>query len=436
MAVMEQLGRVEVGVSAVDISPVESIYLGGYGARTAPSVATHDALFATSVAFRGETENAIVVAVDTLGLSTQYCERVSGEIGRRLGLPSDHVIITSSHTHSAPAVGNSSGANRRYLAELSRGVIDSALAAFEASEPAVLRRGRADLPDVARNRRGGKSTDPVVHAIAIDTKAGGRLATIFSYACHPVTLGPDNLQVTADWPGYARRAIEAHDGGVALFLQGCAGQLNTGHSAHASFEGVASRERTFARAQEIGFSVASAVAGAEWSEPSTSSIAVRSRVVLLPLGPRQPAAEIEGLVAEWRRAERIATPGIARVLQSWIAWAHRLPDMETITAVPARVSAIGWPLGRIVFLPGEPFVDIALDAQRILGEPEALIVGYANGVPGYIPYPPSEYALGGYEVAEAHRGYMLPAAFAPEAGELLLACGVDLGWQVVRGDGT
>ena len=51
-------------------------------------------------------------------------------------------------------------------------------------------------------------------------------------------------------------------------------------------------------------------------------------------------------------------------------------------------------------------------------------------MPGYIP-PRDAYPAGGYEVAEAHRYYGLPAAFAPGSAETLASAVVECGRTVL-----
>jgi hypothetical protein len=46
------------------------------------------------------------------------------------------------------------------------------------------------------------------------------------------------------------------------------------------------------------------------------------------------------------------------------------------------------------------------------------VISLADGVPGYIPAADA-YPTGGYEVAEAHRYYGLPGAFARGSAEAL-----------------
>jgi hypothetical protein len=51
------------------------------------------------------------------------------------------------------------------------------------------------------------------------------LATLVNFASHPESLGSDNTVVTSDFPHYAREAIEASQGGMAIWVSGDLGVL-------------------------------------------------------------------------------------------------------------------------------------------------------------------------------------------------------------------
>jgi hypothetical protein len=69
--------------------------------------------------------------------------------------------------------------------------------------------------------------DPSVGVIRVDDESGKPRAIIVNYACHAVVLGPDNRQISADYPGYLARRIERElDGALCLFTQGGAGDIN------------------------------------------------------------------------------------------------------------------------------------------------------------------------------------------------------------------
>ena len=70
--------------------------------------------------------------------------------------------------------------------------------------------------------------DPTVGVIRVDRGDGTPLAVMVNYACHPVVLGPENLEYSADYPSEMRRYLEEQmgHGVMAFFLQGAPGDIN------------------------------------------------------------------------------------------------------------------------------------------------------------------------------------------------------------------
>jgi len=70
--------------------------------------------------------------------------------------------------------------------------------------------------------------DPTVSVVRIDTAGGTPLAVLVSYACHPVVLGSDNQQYSADFPATMNHIVEEQIGGkvMSFFLQGAPGDIN------------------------------------------------------------------------------------------------------------------------------------------------------------------------------------------------------------------
>jgi len=55
-----------------------------------------------------------------------------------------------------------------------------------------------------------------------------QFAVLFSYAAHPVTVHATSTEFSADFPGYATRYIQSkYPRSIPLFLQGCAGNVNS-----------------------------------------------------------------------------------------------------------------------------------------------------------------------------------------------------------------
>ncbi len=313
--------------------------------------------------------------------------------------------------------------------------LDEALAR---QRPAVLAFGIGADPGVSRNRRHpGGLTDASLPVLVVTGQDGAPIAHLVSYACHPVVLGADNTLWTADYPHYVRDELERQNPGTtALFLTGCAGDLNTGHTAHGSITTAANPSRTFAEAERIGRLIADRASSARNTTLPHGHAQALDMQVRLDFERNEPAPPAV-LAAEWRREAEGAAPGRRALLESWIGWA------ETLALLPlephmARVSVLGWGPLTLAALPGEIFAEtgIALrqSIEAVTGGP-AIVIAYADECLGYIP-PASEYPHGGYEVTEAHRYYGARAAYAPGCAERLADAAQGLAQRLQQASGA
>ncbi|WIY81699.1 alkaline ceramidase [Propionimicrobium sp. PCR01-08-3] len=409
---------VRVGVACQDVMVPVGTPMAGFAARLGPSTGVHDLVTVRALAFDG---GVALVSVDVCSLHERTCEKIRAVAG-------NHVIVTATHTHSGPCV------SFERLGTHAEGVHDAIVAAAlaavsEARASAVPCRmlyGEASGGGVAKNRRHpDRVIDPPVQILAFAPEkpigpadeAAHYLAHLITYPCHPVVLDGLNRQISGDYPAFLRAGVEeTFPGSVCIFATGCAGDVNTGHSAAASFTPTGGGMRTFAEAKRIGALLARAVAGATMQELPTSAVQVDHGSVALPL---QMLTEetVRTQRAEWaRQLDEASDPGLRMLLELWIAWADAWePGYQP--EWPARISLLTIGEVSIVALPGEPFWATAC---RICeqGTGPTLVLGYADGVPGYIP-PADECQYGGYEVCDAHRYYAMPAPFAAGAADRL-----------------
>jgi len=409
---------VMAGAAVVDITPPPGQMMCGYAARTEPATGTHDPLTARALVV-GDT--ALVVA-DVLGFHEDSCTRIRA----RSGFADDRVVVIATHTHGAPMPGRGGGpADPAFLTQLEDGCVAALQQAAANRHPARLSAGNGDDPRIAFNRRSdGGPIDPTVPVLKLEALDGTVLALAFAHGCHPVVLGAGNREYTADFPHYARAAVEAaHPGAVALFLPGCSGDVSTGHSPESSISTEVPPDRTFAEAERIGLRLARSVHQASLT-PLGAAVTARSQDVALPLA-RNEVGDLDALAAEWTRLAATAVPAWATLYRHWANWAVTTAR-EPLTPCPGRVTAFNWGGLDLIFLPGEIFASTALALRTALPPGHTpFIVSFADGNPGYIP-PAEAYPQGGYEVLEAHRYYNLPAAFAPGTAEQLQAAALSL----------
>src|SRR5690606_23342194 len=127
-----------------------------------------------------------------------------------------------------------------YFAELLDSVVEICRAAEADLEQVTLSYGSGSS-DLAVSRRlivDGQNlfaanpfgvVDHEVSVIAVHRSDGSCKLVMFSYACHPTMT--NNLQISAEFPGVARRVIEdrlQESGARAVFMQGCAADAVVG----------------------------------------------------------------------------------------------------------------------------------------------------------------------------------------------------------------
>ena len=411
------------GVATVDITPdrptrVSGLRLAGFAAREDPATGVHDRLTARAVAV----EDTAIVVADVIA----FHEDSSARIRARCALPDERVIVAATHTHGAPfsVPGRLGGEpDPAFLQTLEDGCVAAIDAALANRRPATITAGTGADPDVARNRRHADGPlDRSLPVLRFRDAEGGLMAVLAAYACHPVVLGPDNRKITADYPHFVRRHLEhACPGAVALFLTGCCGDANTGHTAGASMSLAPDAARSFATAERLGDRIGRAALTAG-ETPVAGPVTAREVRVTLDLARRE--RDLASLAAGWEREAAGASPARAAILGHWLRWAGRVAGAEP-GRWTGRVCVLRWGDVPVVALPGEIFARTGLDMRAACGDGPALVLAYADAVPGYIP-PAEEYPHGGYEVDEAHRFFGMPGAFAPGSAERLAAAAMEL----------
>jgi len=377
-------------------------------------------------------ETVLLMTADLVGLDADSVRQVRESIAERTSVPAAHVMITCSHTHSGPATPCLPYLGRpdpSYLEALKARLIEVAAQAWEARAPASWGASRQEVL-VGINRRevrGGQmvlgrneagTTAPYVDVLRVDGPAGQPMAIWMCHPAHAVTLGGDNLLISADWPGYAQRAVERdHQGVLALFAQGCCGNINS--------EPRGTFEMAEQQGERLAEAVTKAVAGVA-TEP-TAEVSSATEGLALPLFDPPPLEEARATLQQHQRerAEKWAEAnyGWRILLDGLVDWAQRIVTLAeqgaTGLTLPFEVQAVRIGDFGIVGLPGEVFVEYALNIGRDSPCRLTAVPAYTNGNVGYVPTA-AAYPEGGYEVQTAIR-YYGTTMLRPEAEQMILA---------------
>jgi Neutral/alkaline non-lysosomal ceramidase, N-terminal len=174
---------------------------------------------------------AALVSIDAGGVSTDLYNRVSARAAKELDIPAGQLLLSATHTHSAPG---------QPAATMEEKVMQGLAAAVSKLQPARVAWGTGvsyinvnrDIVDPATNRwwEGPNyegTSDKTVAVMRVETLQGEPIAVYSNYAVHAVLTGTLDL-VSGDIPGATSRYVERHLGGdaVALWTSGAAGDQN------------------------------------------------------------------------------------------------------------------------------------------------------------------------------------------------------------------
>jgi len=127
-----------VGFGRVDVSPTESVPLRGYGYSSGRmSTKIQDPLYATCIALSDSNDNTVLIfTVDLTNAYTEVVDDARLQISQATGIPVDAIMVSCTHTHSAPDLLNLNEPSiPRYIKAFPGWLVEAAVAALEDRAP-------------------------------------------------------------------------------------------------------------------------------------------------------------------------------------------------------------------------------------------------------------------------------------------------------------
>ena len=406
-------------------------------------------LTATALVLTGAGTKVAIVAADLCTVESRHADTLRGDVGDTIGVPPSHVLFNESHDHSAPALPSyypdwyESEFKEAYLTTLRRRIVEAAAEADGRLQPARIGCGwgESTIGVYRRETRDGRDVlgevpdhpiDPSVGVIRVDDLDGNPIAVAFRYSAHPVTVGSRSQVASADYPGPAREVLERNLGGLALFLQGCGGNINPrvgigyevdcrdtknrvglelGGEALKIAAGIrtntrAGRRRPLGNVPNILFTPWEPVHGDTCTHLAAAETTVALDYVDLPT-----LAEARATLEQWHAMVEEGRAGRTkewelRVAVKMEAWARRL-----VAAVEAGGATFDLELQAIrvndIVLAGmnvETFFETGLEIRARSPLPDTFVLGYTNGSMAYLPRA-DDHPEGGWKLGER---YALP----------------------------
>lgn len=235
----------EAGFSKVSITPglnnstddfragkFNTVPLAGFGARKGKgATGIHDSIFVKAVALKVGAKKIVFVGADLLIMPPNIIDTVAILLKEK-GIEREQVYFSASHTHSSVGAwgpgflaeqfsGKENPNMQKWLAQqITKAVTD----ASKDLKPAQLGYGIFKAGSWTRNRLigdAGIKNDDFAYIYLV--RNDGKKAVVGSFSAHSTTMGAGNMEISADYPGYWQRKMEATSVNFAVFIAGSVG---------------------------------------------------------------------------------------------------------------------------------------------------------------------------------------------------------------------
>jgi hypothetical protein len=279
-------GPLKAGWGTAKITPPVGTPLAGYSARNGkPSTGVHDELYVKAVAFSDGEDTAVVVGADMLLVPPNVANAVREAVAKETPLTANNIFFTASHTHDSvgafmpgPIAAMSFGKyDPKIPPMLTKAFTSAVLDAYKSMEPAKLAHGDIDAHQYIHNRTRNAGVDPVMNWMLIENARGKRCFMV-RFSGHGTILDDDNMEISAEFPGYLQRAVEKETGATAVYLGGAVCSMSPS---------APDAPTAFQKCEALGNALAQLVLQAAQNPTFTNSADVASVSVPLDLPPFQ-----------------------------------------------------------------------------------------------------------------------------------------------------
>lgn len=365
----------------------------------------------------GDQKPVVLCTVDWLGIANGAQEKFRASLAGAVGTTADRVAVHTLHQHDAPRCDLTAAEilepfgqtaahfDVPFIEQVIKNASAAAAMAAKQSKPVVsIGVGRAEVKDVASNRRmlgpDGKVfatrytacndekmrslptgvIDPVLRSLTFFGSTDP-IAVLTFYATHPQSYYRTG-GANPDFPGMARNARQVETGVFHVHFNGAGGNIGAGKFNDGSTENRQVLADKVANGMRVAF------AHQQKQDATKLTLDWQALPIAIPLASHLNHQELEAAVASDE------TP-----------FALRVHSAEKLAFLRRAEAGVMIPIGRLklgenqlLFMPGELFVEYQLAAQHMLPDSNIFMAAYGEYGTFYIGTRVA-YPQGGYETS-------------------------------------
>ncbi len=241
-------GQFSVGYGATDISPHESMKLGGFGDHEERySTVVSEPLMITCIAITGEDgETVLVIASDLLNSVETWVKPLREAVAKETGVPFDHIMFHCSHNHNAPYINHYPA----YQLTIQNQAVEAAKQALADRAPATMMGSYMRVEEKVSCNRHYLLADGTYMGESVGTVPKEQLIGHFdapdnllqvvkfvredkkdimmmNWQAHYLGSKLDYNAITSDYPGVMRATVEKALDCHSIFILSASGNLNS-----------------------------------------------------------------------------------------------------------------------------------------------------------------------------------------------------------------
>ncbi|BDC49285.1 hypothetical protein F183_A16010 [Bryobacterales bacterium F-183] len=428
---------IRAGAAQVNINPTSFPVIINCGFLERTGKEMNGDLFARAIVIEEGSTRIAIAVVDSCMMMRELIDDAKAQASAKTGIPVNRMLISATHTHSAPAAMACLGSRQQkdYAAALPAKIAEAIAAAHAKLQPAKIGAASIDAPNHTFTRRWiyqptKMLTDPFgevsvranmipgfenpnviapsgpvdseLSVVSIQSTAGQPIAVLANFGNH--YFGSSG--VSPDYFGIFDTQLAQKIGGnpVVMMSQGTSGDANTANYA---------KPKATWTITEYATQLVDLALTAYRRIQYTPGVPLRMEEALLPLGRRVASRERLEWAEKTAKAQKTEVPANQPEV-----YAHEQLFLRDTPKRELKLQAIRLGDIAITAIPNEVYALTGLKLKTQSPLPRTINIELANGAEGYIP-PPEQHLFGGYTTWAA-RSAGLETTAEPKIVETLL----------------
>ena len=398
------------GASRADITPEVGGMLYGYNDSTY-STSLHDRLELKALALKSGDQAVLMLSVTVAEFGTAAAMQLRQTVSAAVGIAPEYILVSTTHTHSAPNVSGMSGwgdVDRPYLEGImipaAVRACTEALSALVPVEFAIacgestIGVNRREIDEYGNASFGQNpwacqdKTMTIIRFRNTETKQG--VFQMIHYGCHGTAAG-NNHEISRDWIGIMTDRMETETGIMTGFWNGCVGDVGPRIANGYTTGDISHVEELGGHAALDAIRIARQFAYVPYER---AALTVHAEDIALPLRPMTPRDEVEAYMASHDRdGHYVNLDGLVHAYMCAVSDLYEAGEtLPAAKLLPVCVVMLG-DAAAFCPTPYEMFSEICLRLRDYSPVRHTLAVSLTNGYEAYLPSQ-GELCRGGYEV--------------------------------------